>query len=140
MFRSVVSKASAVTQMSVRGMRINAVNASTQKVVNQLSALAASKKQPKLISLCKEDLIKHKTITNAWIVYQRKVSMKRDRQLKAQYKSMYEAMEDLKTTSPALFEQAQKKQPNSKFPLDMRMPTEFPANKPWVYNFESQKK
>ncbi|CAH2351397.1 54S ribosomal protein L28, mitochondrial [[Candida] railenensis] len=121
-------------------MRINSVNASTQRVVNQLSALSASKKQPKLLNLCKEDLIKHKTITNAWNVYQRKVNEKRHIQLNAQYKSIHEAMEDLKQTSPQLYALANKPEKKKKFPLDMRMPTDYPPTKPWVYNYEPSQK
>lgn len=121
-------------------MRINSVNASTQRVVNQLSALSASKKQPKLLNLCKEDLVKHKTISNAWQVYQRKLYQKRNSQLQAQYKSIHEAMEDLKQTSPQLFELANAPEKKKKFPMDMRLPTEFPANKPWVYNYERSQK
>lgn len=119
-------------------MRLNSINASTQRVVNQLSALSASKKQPKLLSLCKEDLVKHKTITNAWNVYQRRVVHLRQQQLKAQYNSIKTAMEDLKQTSPQLFELAAKPEKRKRFPLDLRMPTEFPPNKPWVYNYSKR--
>ena len=114
-------------------MRIVDVNAATQKVVNQLSALSASRKQPKLLSLCKEDYVKHKTITNAWNVYQRRLVQKRRQQLEEQHQSIQKAMSELKEISPQLYNWANEKKP-SKFPLDMRMPTDFPPNKPWVYN------
>lgn len=117
------------------------VNESTQKVVNQLLALSARKKQPKLLRLCNEDYVKHRTIDNAWKVYQRQQADKRQTQLKQQYDSIVNAMDDLKQTSPELFEMASQPPPkNNLFPLDMRVPTDFPAHKPWVYNYADPSK
>lgn len=119
----------------VRGKKKTTLSASTQKVVNQLSALSASRKQPKLLNLCSEDLIKHKTITNAWKLYQRKQQQKRTEQLNKQYESIYNAMEDLKQHSPQLYEHANAVEKKKRFPLEMRVPTEYPANSPWTYNY-----
>ncbi|KAK6199233.1 mitochondrial ribosomal protein L28-domain-containing protein [Scheffersomyces amazonensis] len=128
-----------VINVFTRGKRTkatNVVNASTQKIVNQLSALSASRKQPKLIRLCQEDLIKHQTIMNAWRVVQRRNEQKRNNQLKKQYQSIVNAMEDLKTSHPALYKFANyKPKDGTRFPLDLRMPTDFPPNKPWVYDY-----
>lgn len=119
----------------VRGKRTVSMTASTQKVVNQLSALSASRKQPKLLNLCNEDLIKHKTIMNAWALHQRKKQQRLLEQLKQQYNSIETAMNELRAVSPQHFGWANQ-QETHRFPLDMRMPTEYPADKPWVYNYK----
>lgn len=123
----------------VRGKKKTTLSASTQKVVNQLSALSASRKQPKLLNLCSEDLIKHRTITNAWKLYLRKQQEKRVDQLTKQHESIYNAMEDLKQNSPQLFEFANATEKKKRFPLEMRVPTEYPPNKPWTYNYSPKK-
>lgn len=113
-----------------------ALNASTQRVVNQLSALSASRKQPKLIKLNKEDLVKHNTIQNAWKLYTRKQETKRLDQLNKQYQSIQNAMETLKSLNPKLYEEANKSDVKNLYPLGMRVPTDYPANEPWVYNYK----
>lgn len=131
------------------------LNLSTQKIVNQLSALSASRKQPRLLKLCNEDFIKHKTIMNAWKLYKQKKDQKRETQLLLQYKSIYNAMEDLKATSPELFEAAGGEGPEfeshaeatslnasknfTKFPIEMRIPTDYPPNKPWIHSFKPKR-
>lgn len=110
------------------------VNPATQRVVNQLSVLSATKKQPKVLNLCKEDLVKHRTITNAWNIFQRKQADKRAEQLSKQYDSIKAAMDELKLVSPQLY-QAAREQKQQFFPIDMRLPTDFPPTKPWVYNY-----
>ncbi|KAI5950398.1 hypothetical protein CANMA_005326 [Candida margitis] len=119
----------------------NQLNASTQKIVNQLSVLSASRKQPQLLRLCNEDLIKHRTIMNAWKLLQRKKQQKQQHQLNLQYKSIRNAMEDLKQTSPALFEMANAKTKLkfTTFPIEMRVPTDYPPTKPWVYAYSPKK-
>lgn len=124
----------------IRGKKVLTVNASTQKVVGQLLALSASRKQPKLIRLCSEDLIKHRTIMNAWKIFQRHQALKREVQLEKQYHSIVNAMTDLQATSPELFEMANSATPVTRYPLDMRVPTDFPPNKPWVYNYSPDSK
>ncbi|CAN3355611.1 large ribosomal subunit protein mL40 [Diutina catenulata] len=124
----------------VRGKKTTAINPSTQKVLNQLSAISANRKQPKLLNLCAEDLVKHKTITNAWKLFTSRNQRKRETQLKQQYESIVNAMEDLKSTSPALFEMANTPQKRKRWPLEMRVPTDYPANKPWVYEYSPYKK
>lgn len=143
MFKTKITPCSTTTAIAknfIRGKKQTAVNPSTQRVVNQLSALSASRKQPKLISLNNEDLIKHKTINNAWKLYQRKITIGRNEQLDKQYKSIVNAMENLKNLSPELFEAAKNNHTTSKtrFPLEMRIPTEYPPNQPWVYNYAKQ--
>lgn len=119
----------------IRGKRKAAVSPSTQRVVNQLSALSASRKQPKLIKLTTEDLIKHRTIQNAWKLFTRKQETKRSQQLEKQYESMKNAMEGLKALSPSLYKATNKAEVKNFYPLDMRVPTDYPPNQPWVYNY-----
>lgn len=119
----------AVMRLSCRG-KATQVNPETQRVVNQLSVLSASKKQPKVLKLCREDLIKHQTITNAWRLFKRKNFERRQAQLEKQYESIKTAMTELKEVSPELFEAANKKEP-VRFPVDLRIPTDYPPNKPW---------
>ncbi|CAI5757405.1 unnamed protein product [Candida verbasci] len=118
------------------------VNAATQKIVNQLSVLSASRKQPKLLNLCNEDLIKHKTIMNAWNLFKSKKNLKREEQLRKQYESMKNAMEDLKNTNKHLYKLANSK-PNKKevdlFPIEMRIPTDYPPTIPWIYSYKPRK-
>lgn len=128
------SNAGAVGRTFVRGKQSAAVNSSTQKVVNQLSALSASRKQPKILKLCAEDLIKHKSIINAWKVFQRQQSEKRYEQLEKQYHSIENAMNELKEVSPELYEAATAKD-HRKFPMELKVPTDYPAHQPWVYNY-----
>lgn len=122
-----------LARMFIRGKKVSTVSPSTQKVVNQLSAISASRKQPKLLKLCKEDLIKHNSITNAWTIFKRKEEAKRQDQLDKQFASIRTALDELKSISPELFEEAVKPE-TKRFPLELRVPTDFPANKPWVYS------
>lgn len=120
----------------VRGKKTSAITGSTQKVVNQLSALSASRKQPKLVKLNQEDLIKHNTIQNAWRSYSRKQHNKQQQQLQKQYESIVSAMEALKSVNPLLYEVANKQETKNLYPLGLRIPTDFPPNEPWVYNYK----
>ncbi|QFZ28658.1 putative 54S ribosomal protein [Clavispora lusitaniae] len=135
--RSLGLGATNISKVFIRGKKKSVVNPSTQKVVNQLSALSASRKQPKLLKLCPEDLIKHKTITNAWKLFSRKQEEKRVTQLKQQFESIRTAMDELKETSPELYAEANKKE-QKRFPLELRVPTDYPANEPWVYNYSKK--
>lgn len=136
--RQISRSAAAIQREFIRGKRTSTLTASTQKVVNQLSALSASKKQPKLLNLCSEDLIKHRTITNAWHLYQRKKENKRKEQLQKQYESIYTAMEDLKQESPQLYETANAPEPAKRYPIEMRIPTEYPPTIPWIAKYKPQ--
>ncbi|CAL1194160.1 unnamed protein product [Candida parapsilosis] len=142
--RSAITNLAQVSLTLIRFKRqsttANQLNASTQKIVNQLSVLSASRKQPQLLKLCNEDLIKHRTIMNAWKLIQRKKQQKQH-QLDLQYKSIRNAMEDLKSTSPALFEMANAKSKLkfTTFPIEMRVPTDYPPTKPWVHAYSPKK-
>lgn len=129
----------AAARTFVRGKKWVVSSPSTQKVVNQLSALSASRKQPKLLKLCAEDLIKHKSIVNAWKIFTRKQQQRQLEQLEKQYDSIKTAMDELKELSPSLYEAANAKD-TRRFPLQLRVPTDYPANKPWVYDFQRSEK
>lgn len=133
MFSRSFTRAS-LSKTFTRGKKSGPVNPSTQKVVNQLSALSASRKQPKILKLCPEDLIKHKTITNAWRIFQRQQVDRRQEQLKKQYQSIQQAMDELRELSPELYEAATEKT-KKRFPMELKVPTDYPAHKAWVYNY-----
>ncbi|KAL6453232.1 MRPL28 54S ribosomal protein L28 [Candida maltosa Xu316] len=119
-----------VMKTFVRGKKqATEVNVATQKIVNQLSVLSA------------KDVIKHRTIMNAWKLVQRRRISKQAQQLQKQYESIKTAMDDLKATSPELFKVANAKHPKhfTTFPIEMRVPTDFPPNKPWIYNYDPRK-
>ncbi|KAI5964836.1 uncharacterized protein KGF55_001906 [Candida pseudojiufengensis] len=139
--QNTISLTQIVFQRFKRQAASNQLNSSTQKIVNQLSVLSASRKQPRLIQLCNEDLIKHRTIMNAWKLVQRKKQQRKDHQLSLQYKSIHNAMESLKNESSELFEAANKKSKLkfTTFPIEMRVPTDYPPNKPWVYAYSPKK-
>ena len=130
----------AVARSFFRGKKVQSKkhgvnNPSTEKVVHQLSALSATTKQPKLIKLCPEDLVKHKTITNAWKVFQRKQRDREEEILVKQYESIKNAMEELKTLNAELFEAALNKE-RKFFPMEYRIPVDYPPNMPWNYDFK----
>ncbi|KAL3230753.1 Large ribosomal subunit protein mL40 [Nakaseomyces bracarensis] len=128
-----------VSTTFVRGKRTKAqgsLSPLAQRVVTQLSVLSASRKQPKLLKLSKEDLIKHQTIEKAWSLYKQQKRIKQVNQLQAQYKAMEEAMETLKKVSPELYEEANVSEQGKLFPLDMKVTTDYPPNKIWHYKFK----
>lgn len=104
-----------------------------QRVITQLSVMSASRKQPKLLKLSREDFIKHQTIQRCWATYQAELREKRNEQLKLQYKSVKKAMNLLEELDPKLFEAANAEEPNKRFPMELRVPTEYPPNKIWHY-------
>ncbi|CAI5112060.1 BBT_HP_G0144920.mRNA.1.CDS.1 [Saccharomyces cerevisiae] len=106
-----------------------------QRVVTQLSVMSASRKQPKLLKLAREDLIKHQTIEKCWSIYQQQQRERRNLQLELQYKSIERSMNLLQELSPRLFEAANASEKGKRFPKEMKVPTDFPPNTLWHYNF-----
>jgi len=122
----------------VRGKRTknkSLVSPAQQKIITQLSVMSARKKVPRVLKLSKEDLIRHDTITKAWGVYQKDKRTIHQNQLAKQFDAMQNAMEDLKIVDPQLFEAANAQELGKRFPLDHRIPTDFPPNKVWYYEF-----
>lgn len=112
-----------------------ALNPQLERIVNQLSVLSAGRKQPRLLKLCNEDYIKHKTVMKAWSVLRKSKKQYRLDTLKKQYESMEEAAEELQKLSPELYEIANQHQHGKRFPLEMRVPTEYPPRQIWFYDY-----
>ncbi|SCV03533.1 LAME_0H11188g1_1 [Lachancea meyersii CBS 8951] len=127
-----------VTQF-VRGKRTKSkggLSPVLQRAVTQLSVMSAGRKQPKMLKLSREDFIKHQTIQNCWAMYQRELRDKRKEQLRMQYKSIEQAMQQLQQLDPELFDAANASEAGKRFPLEMKVPTEFPPNQVWHYNYK----
>ncbi|QLQ78353.1 hypothetical protein HG537_0A06000 [Torulaspora globosa] len=125
----------------VRGVRTKSKGGlppAAQRVVTQLSVMSASRKQPKLLKLSREDLIKHQTIQRCWSTYQADLRAKRNEQLKLQYKSIHKAMETLETLNPELFQAANAPEHAKRFPMELKVPTEFPPRKIWHYDYKKK--
>lgn len=122
----------------VRGKRTKKgkeISPATQRIITQLSVMSARKKVPRVINLSNEDLVRHDTVTKAWAVYQKD---KRDRQntlLAQQFDAMNEAMTDLKATNRTLYNLANEKEVGKRFPLEARIPVDYPPNKIWYYEY-----
>ncbi|EHN02865.1 Mrpl28p [Saccharomyces cerevisiae x Saccharomyces kudriavzevii VIN7] len=97
--------------------------------------MSASRKQPKLLKLSREDLIKHQTIERCWSLYQQQQRDRRNTQLELQFKSIQGAMSLLQELSPLLFEAANASEKGKRFPMEMKVPTDFPPDTPWHYHF-----
>lgn len=111
-----------------------------QKVVSQLSVMSAGRKMPRLLKLCNEDYVKHKTIMKAWSIEKKHKVEKQKLTLKKQYESMRNASEDLKHTSPKLFALANEHEYGKRFPLEIRIPTEYPPRQIWYYDYVPRQK
>lgn len=109
-----------------------------QRVITQLSVMSASRKQPKLLKLSREDLIKHQTIQRCWSTYQAELRAQRNEQLRLQYKSMKKAMDTLQELDPQLFEAANVSEQGKRFPLELKVPTEYPPNKVWHHEYKKK--
>ena len=71
-------------------------------------------------------------------MYQKELREKRNEQLKLQYKSTANAMSLLEQIDAELFAEANKKEDGKRFPLELRVPTEYPPNKVWYYNYKKK--
>ncbi|CCK69397.1 mitochondrial 54S ribosomal protein mL40 KNAG_0C02860 [Huiozyma naganishii CBS 8797] len=114
----------------------SALSPQMQRVVTQLNVMSARKKQPTRLKLSSEDLIKHQTIEKSWKVYQDQMVTRRQTALRKQYYSINEAMDRLKELSPALFKAANVDESGKLFPIDLKIPTDYPANKIWYYDYK----
>ncbi|CCE89781.1 mitochondrial 54S ribosomal protein mL40 TDEL_0A04490 [Torulaspora delbrueckii] len=123
---------------SVRTKSKGGLPPAAQRVVTQLSVMSASRKQPKLLKLSREDLIKHQTIQRCWSTYQAELRVERNEQLKLQYKSTKNAMDLLEQLDPELFEAANAPEHGKRFPLELKVPTEFPPSKIWYGEYKKK--
>ncbi|TID23858.1 hypothetical protein CANINC_003150 [Pichia inconspicua] len=119
--------------------RHSSLNPQQEKVVNQLSVLSAGRKQPKLLKLCNEDYIKHRTVMRAWALVRSNKKKRMQESLRKQYESMEEAAEELKKLSPQLYEIANQHQYGKRFPIELRVPTQYPPRQIWFYDYFPKK-
>ncbi|QEU59683.1 Mrpl28 [Kluyveromyces lactis] len=125
----------------VRGKRTKSkggLNPQAQRIITQLSVMSASRKQPKLLKLSREDLIKHDMIQACWAQYQRELREKRTNLLKLQYENIEEAMNLLEQVDPELYEMANAEETGKRVPLELRVPTQFPPNNVWYYDYKKK--
>ncbi|ODV83446.1 hypothetical protein CANARDRAFT_203174 [[Candida] arabinofermentans NRRL YB-2248] len=133
---SISSSSSNFIKQQIRNKRTRAgLSPEVQRVVSQLSVLSAGRKQPRLLKLCNEDYVKHLTVTKAWSLLRRAKKQEHEEQLKKQYESIKEANEDLKSVNKALFEVANKPEFGRRFPLEIRVPTDYPTRQLWYYDY-----
>ncbi|CDO92355.1 unnamed protein product [Kluyveromyces dobzhanskii CBS 2104] len=139
--RKNVLKAVQPTLNLVRGKRTKSkggLNPQAQRIITQLSVMSASRKQPKLLKLSREDLIKHDLIQACWSQYQREIREKRTEMLKLQYESIEQAMNILEEVDPELYEIANAEEPGKRIPLELRVPTQNPPNNVWYYDYKKK--
>lgn len=111
------------------------LNPQLERIVNQLSVMSAGRKQPKLLKLCNEDYVKHRTVMKAWSLYRKAKIQEKEELLKKQYESMEEAAQELQKLDPKLYEIANEHQYGKRFPMELRVPTEFPPRQIWFYDY-----
>ncbi|KAI8901346.1 hypothetical protein BC833DRAFT_578389 [Globomyces pollinis-pini] len=78
-------------------------------------------------------------IERMWAIQQQQDQIKYLNNLKAQYTSMYKAMEALKSADERLFNGTKGKNPLDVFPKDFRIPTDTPPTNGWDYSMVGQK-
>ena len=115
------------------------LNPQLERIVNQLSVLSAGRKQPRLLKLCNEDYVKHKTVMKAWSLHRNNLIAEKKETLRKQYESMDEAVSELEKLSPQLYEVANQHQYGKRFPLEIRVPAEFPPRQIWFYEYFPKK-
>lgn len=123
----------------VRGKRTkskDALSPTTQRAITQLSVLSAARKQPRRLKICQEDYIKHIVVTKAWSLLVKQQEAARQHNLQEQYTIIKHANQDLKKTSPQLYEQANSVEKSKRFALEMRVPSEFPPSKVWFHEYD----
>ncbi|KAG0681900.1 39S ribosomal protein L28, mitochondrial [Pichia californica] len=111
------------------------LNPQLERIVNQLSVMSAARKQPRLLKLCDEDYIKHRTVMKAWSLYRKNKIEHNESLLEKQYQSMNEAAAELQSINPKLYEIANEHQFGKRFPLEIRTPTDFPPRQIWFYDY-----
>lgn len=120
-----------------RGARSKAsTSAGTKRIINQLSAMSASKKQPRVLKLCKEDLVRHQVVSKAWALYQKEKRDALNNKLESQYHKIKNAMDDLKDTNADLYAGSNAKEVGKRFSLELRAPTDFPPTEVWNHKFK----
>lgn len=105
------------------------------RLVTQLSVISASRKQPKLLKLCQEDLIKHEVITKLWSLLKKREQEETKLQLQKQELLIKEANEELLKVNETIYNKlAGEKNFGTRFSLELRIPTKYPPRKIWNYD------
>ncbi|GMM49268.1 mitochondrial 54S ribosomal protein YmL28 [Starmerella bacillaris] len=111
-----------------------------QRVVNMLGVLSASRRQPRRLKLCREDIIRHKTIKHAYQLFTKNEQAEQKQKLDQQYLRIKEAADLLQELDPELFA-ATNVPPEKKgrrFPLELRVPTDTPPRTIWSSTFANK--
>ena len=85
--------------------------------------------------MTEEELERHEIIERAWKLLMRNRREARERELQAKFRKMKQANRELERTSLTLFKAAQSMQPNTRFPKQMKIPTETPPLSGWNYDY-----
>lgn len=76
----------------------------------------------------------------AWSHLRKSRMQEQEKLWKNQYDSITKAMETLKNENSTLFEIANQHSYGKRFPLEMRVPTEYPPRQIWFYEYFPEKK
>lgn len=115
--------------------RSEGLNPQQERIVTQLSVISAGRKQPRILKLCNEDYVKHRTVMKAWSLIRKNKKEQNEEKLRSQYQLMEEAANELKAISSPLYAIANEHQYGKRFPLEMRVPTEYPPRQIWFYDY-----
>ncbi|CAN6641493.1 large ribosomal subunit protein mL40 [Trichomonascus vanleenenianus] len=134
------SKTQLAPRVFTRGKRTGrkGLQPGAQRLINMLSVFSARKKQPRRLKLSLEDKIRHNTVKAAWSIHMRDKRLAREALLEKQYERMTDACNELEKVSPYLAYQATVREKSKRFSPEMRVPTEFPPNKPWDFDWAPQ--
>ncbi|BFZ60037.1 hypothetical protein YB2330_001059 [Saitoella coloradoensis] len=101
-------------------------------IIKRVLESPAEKEQ---LNLTTQEKIMHNTIHRAWQLHLRQQREKQDKALMSQYNKMREACEQLKQGHPTLYAKAMPKERAKRYPVELRIPTETPGEKPWDYTW-----
>ena len=91
-------------------------------------------------SLTRESYLKHRIIERYRTLYLNKQHLARQEQLEKQYASMKHAMDVMKEKYPDLYELSKENDKNKRFPVEYRVPQDYPPTKVWEYEYLKNKK
>lgn len=118
--------------------KASGITPQTQRIITQLSVMSARKKQPRMLKLSQEDLVKHQTIQTAWRTYQDIQKHQRQEALKLQFQKTDAAMDLLQRAAPDVYRHANVDEQGKVFPMELRVPTDFPPRKVWYYDYKKE--
>ncbi|PVU86033.1 hypothetical protein BB559_004246 [Furculomyces boomerangus] len=92
------------------------------------------KPQKSLGELTPQDLERHDTIETAYKLFKSEQSEMKRIERDAKFRAMENAYKELENTDLTLLEDACRKSPNARFPIQLRVPTETPPKIIWNYD------